>query len=380
MINSLGKVKVVNRAKVEAIIRSNIVVVVAAMAAILTSFMVTPDREYWSYLDFRTLSTLFCMLAIVSAFKNIHFFHISATKIVTYFKTTRTSILALVYITFIGSMIIANDMALITFLPLGYYVLNSTNQKKHMAFTFIMQNIAANLGGMLMPFGNPQSLYLYSFFDISSIEFIKIMFLPFIVSIILITTCCLFIKSEKLVISESFDTPLDKKRTILYSTLFLFFLAIIFRYISYIYGLVAITFILLIFDSKALKDIDYPLLLTFTAFFIFAGNVSRIEILSNFFQNIMEKSTLLTGVVACQFISNVPSAILLSRFTENYRELLVAVNIGGTGTLIASLASLITYREYLKHNPNKQLYYLKRFSIYNFGFLTILTVIALIVY
>lgn len=380
MINSLGKVKVVNRAKVEAIIRSNIVVVVAAMAAILTSFMVTPDREYWSYLDFRTLSTLFCMLAIVSALKNIHFFQISATKIVTYFKTTRTSILALVYITFIGSMIIANDMALITFLPLGYYVLNSTNQKKHMAFAFIMQNIAANLGGMLMPFGNPQSLYLYSFFDISSIEFIKIMFLPFIVSIILITTCCLFIKSEKLVISESFDTPLDKKRTILYSTLFLFFLAIIFRYISYIYGLVAITFILLIFDSKALKDIDYPLLLTFTAFFIFAGNVSRIEILSNFFQNIMEKSTLLTGVVACQFISNVPSAILLSRFTENYRELLVAVNIGGTGTLIASLASLITYREYLKHNPNKQLYYLKRFSIYNFGFLTILTVIALIVY
>jgi len=133
-------------------------------------------------------------------------------------------------------------------------------------------------------------------------------------------------------------------------------------------------------DKKAIKDVDYPLLTTFIAFFIFAGNVSRIEVISHFLNGILTKSTLLTGVLSCQIISNVPTAILLSRFTDNYRELLIAVNIGGTGTLIASLASLITFKTYIKYNPNKKWYFIKQFSLFNFGFLFILTLLSLYIF
>ena len=129
------------------------------------------------------LIALICVLAVVCAFKNINFFYILAQKIVRCFKSTRRAILALVYITFIGSMLIANDMALLTFLPLGYFILSTTNQTKYMAFTYIMQNIAANLGGMLTPFGNPQNLYLYTRFQIPTGEFMGIMCFPFVIAV-----------------------------------------------------------------------------------------------------------------------------------------------------------------------------------------------------
>ena len=164
--------------KMKSLIIKNLVVILSILVAILTSLIIRPDTKYLTYLDYRTLTSLFISLAVISAFKHIYLFQIIARKIIRLFKTTRSSIMALVYITFIGSMLIANDMALITFLPLGYYLLSSTNQQKYMAFVFIMQNIAANLGGMLTPFGNPQNIYLFSKYSIGSIEFMKIMFLP----------------------------------------------------------------------------------------------------------------------------------------------------------------------------------------------------------
>ena len=164
--------------------KNNAVMTLALFAALITCIFVPVDREYINYFDFKTLSCLFCVLAVVCALKDINFFYILAKKIVKCFKNTRLCIIALVYITFIGSMLIANDMALLTFLPLGYFVLKTTKKKKLMAFTFIMQNIAANLGGMLTPFGNPQNLYLYTKFSISNSEFIRIMLIPFIISIV----------------------------------------------------------------------------------------------------------------------------------------------------------------------------------------------------
>lgn len=354
-------------------IKKNTVLVIAMIAAIITSIIVPPDMEYLNYFDFKTLTCLFCVLAVVCAFKNINFFYIIALNIVKVFKNLRLSILVLVYITFIGSMLIANDMALLTFLPLGYYVLVTAEKQKYMAFTFIMQNIAANLGGMLTPFGNPQNLYLYSFFNISNDEFIQIMFPPFIISIALITICCLFVKKEPLLIKEQ-PTTLNSKRTVAYSILFVLAIAIVFRGIPYYLGLVVIPIALLILDRKALKMVDYPLLLTFACFFIFAGNMARIDVIRDLFSYLLNQNTLLFSICSCQVISNVPSAILLSQFTNNYADLLVGVNIGGTGTLIASLASLITFREYTKNNPKKTKYYIGMFSAFNFGFLIILTV------
>ncbi len=355
--------------------KKNAVMTVALSVAVVTSIIVPIDREYVGYFDFKTLTCLFCVLAVVCALKNINFFYMLARKIVQFFKTTRMSILALVYITFIGSMLIANDMALLTFLPLGYFVLTAAKQEKHMAFTFIMQNIAANLGGMLTPFGNPQNLYLYTKYNIPSAEFVSIMALPFFAAITLITICCYFVKSEPLSIANE-KIKLNPKRTVIYLLLFTLAIAIVFRGVPYLAGLAVIAVSLFLLDRKALKMVDYPLLLTFVFFFVFAGNMGRIPIVRAFFSALLEKNTLIFSILSCQVISNVPSAILLSQFTNNYRDLLLGVNIGGAGTLIASLASLITFREYMKHNPGRAKSYTAKFSLYNFAFVIVLAVIV----
>ena len=354
-------------------VKNNAVMTVALAAAIITCLIVPPDAAYWDYFDLKTLTCLFCVLAVVCALKNIRFFYTMAQKIVQVFGNVRLSVLALVYVTFIGSMLIANDMALLTFLPLGYFVLSSTGKEKYMAFTFIMQNIAANLGGMLTPFGNPQNLYLYTKFGIPNGEFMAIMAPPFILSVVLITVCCLvFVKSEPLKVKGE-TGRLPVRRTVIYLALFALSIAIVFRGIPYWIGLIVIPAALLLLDRKALKMVDYPLLLTFVFFFIFGGNMARIGAVREFFSSLLQQNTLVFSALSCQCISNVPSAILLSQFTVDYRDLLVGVNIGGVGTLIASLASLITFREYTGHNPQKTGYYVKLFSAFNFGFLFVLT-------
>ncbi len=363
--------------KIKKFVQKNTVMVIALFAAVITGIIVPPDRAYLGYFDYKTLACLFCVLAVVCALKNINFFYMMARKVVRLFKNARMCILALVYITFIGSMLIANDMALLTFLPLGYFVLNATGKQKYMAFTFIMQNIAANLGGMLTPFGNPQNLYLYSVFHIPNLEFVTIMALPFVVSVLLITIYCLiFVRSEPLTLEDE-KLNLNPWRTVLYLLLFALSIAIVFRGIPYWIGLVVIPAVLVFADRKALKMVDYPLLFTFVFFFVFSGNMARIGVVRDFFSALLEKSTLLVSILSCQVISNVPSAILLSQFTDNYRELLLGVNIGGVGTLISSLASLITFREYTKHNPTRVRQYIGSFSAYNFAFLLILTLIVL---
>lgn len=358
-------------------LRKNIVLSIAFVAAVVTSCIVPPDAQYVSYFDWKTLTCLFCVLAVVCALKNIKFFTILARKIVDCTGNLRVAVLALVYITFIGSMLIANDMALLTFLPLGFFVLSSTDNEKYMAFVFIMQNIAANLGGMLTPFGNPQNLFLYTKFQIPTNEFLQIMFIPFIIAIAMITVCCLFLPKRSLTIREECAYKLPPLRTLVYLLLFALSIIIVFRAIPYQIGLLVIPPILFLLDKKALKAVDYPLLLTFVCFFIFAGNMARIPMISNLFSSLLEKNTLIVSILSCQVISNVPSAILLSQFTSDYPALLLGVNIGGTGTLIASLASLITFREYTTHNPDKTIKYILQFSGFNLLFLITLTIFAL---
>ena len=364
--------------KIGKFVKKNMVMLIAMLAAFITCFFIPPDSAYLEYFDVKTLTCLFCVLAVVCALKNINFFYILAKKLIRVFRNARLSILALVYITFLGSMLIANDMALLTFLPLGLFVLTTTGKGKYMAFTFIMQNIAANLGGMLTPFGNPQNLYLYTKFSIPDMEFIQIMAAPFALAIALITVCCiLFVKPEPLELKEE-KLSLPVGRSIAYLALFVLAIAIVFRGISYWIGLLVIPAVLLVMDRKALKMVDYPLLLTFVFFFIFSGNMARIDAVRQLFSFLLEKNTLLVSVASCQVISNVPTAILLSQFTQNYRELLLGVNIGGVGTLISSLASLITFREYTKQNKGKTGYYMLLFSAFNFAFLIILSVFMLL--
>lgn len=361
--------------KIKKILLSNTVLLVAVLAAVVTMFFVPPDKEYIGYFDFKTLTCLFCVLAVVNALGNVRVFTVLAKKIILFFGTRRNMIIALVYITFIGSMLIANDMALITFLPLGYFVLEKTNDRKDMAFTFIMQNIAANLGGMLTPFGNPQNLYIYTAFNIPTGEFMLIMLPAFVFSVTIITGMCFFVKNEKVSIDDSDDKITDVRRLIVYSIMFVFAIAIAFRFIPYQLGPVIIVPTLLFLDREALKKTDYGLLFTFVAFFVFSGNMARIPAVRELFSSLLSKDTLLVSTLSCQIISNVPTAILLGQFADNYRELLMGVNIGGVGTLISSLASLITFREYGKRNPGKTGSYIALFSLINFAML-----IALIIF
>jgi len=354
-------------------IKKNTVFCIATVFAIISCFFVAPDKKYLSYIDFKTVACLFATLAVVCALRNIMFFTIVSRKIVKAVGNMRLLSMTLIAITFLGSMLIANDMALITFLPLGYLALSVTGNEHLSAYIFILQNISANLGGMVTPFGNPQNLYLYSYFNIPTGEFTLVMLPLFLVAITMLFLCCLPIKPTKLTIKSEVDKKLNPKKTTIYLLLFALSILAVFRLIPFMLATVIIAIALFIMDRDALKAVDYPLLFTFVMFFIFAGNVSRMDAVHSLVSALLKKSTLLFSIVSCQFISNVPSAILLSKFTENYKELLMGVNIGGTGTLIASLASLITFNEFKTIYPEKTKHYIKLFVLLNLLFLVVLT-------
>ena len=352
--------------------KSSAVLIVALIAAGVTCFFVPFDEEYLGYFDWGTLACLFCTLAVVAALKNIKFFEWLADIIVRRFKNMRNVVLALVFVTYFGSMVMANDMALVTFLPLGFFVLESCGNKKLTAFVFIMQNIAANLGGMLTPFGNPQNLYLYSYYSIPTGEFFKIMALPVAAAFVLILGVCLFVKP---VPAEVHSRPKNRPpvwRSVAYAALFVLSVLIVFRVFPYYWGLLAVVVALLILDFRAILRVDYSLLLTFCAFFVFSGNLARIPAVADFLGGLVALDPLAFGTLSCQVISNVPSAVLLSKFTSDYARLLVAVNIGGLGTPIASLASLITLNTFRRVCPGETKRYVLKFLAFNFAFLAVL--------
>ena len=360
------------RQQVVRVVKEQPVLSVAIVAMLITCILVPVDGKYLDYFNMQTLATLFCTLAVVSAFSHIHVFEILSKSIILKLSNLRNAVIALVFITFLGSMVLANDMALLTFLPLGYFVLHKTDNKQAMALTFIMQNIAANLGGMLTPFGNPQNLYLYAHYQIGTMEFMKIMFPSFFMSTLLILAICLFVKPTPLTLKRDEGYVLDKHKTMLYSLLFVFSILIVFRVVPYALGTAVVILALWFLDKNALKEVNYPLLLTFCVFFIFSGNAARIPAVNELFSSVLPKNTLLFGILSCQCISNVPSAVLLSHFTMDYASLLPAVNIGGLGTPIASLASLITLTEFRKRQPENVGKYVLMFTGLNVLFLVVL--------
>lgn len=297
--------------------KANAMPVIAVLAAAVTAVFVPPDADYLGYYDVKTLSCLLCVLAVVGALRGIGLFPLLAQKLVQVFHTTRGAVTVLVSITLVGSMLLTNDTALLTFLPLSWFVLESTGQTKWTALTFILQNCAANLGGMLTPFGNPQNLYLFNYYNIPNGEFLSIMLPPFLLSTVLILLCCLFLPRESLTVPRQ-ETPPDKRRAVIYGVLFC----------------VAVAMVL---DRRALLGVDWGLLVTFAAFFTFSGNMARIEPVRQLFRQLLTHGAMPVAALTSQVISNVPAAILLSRFTDDYQGLLVGVNIGGAGTLVASL-------------------------------------------
>ena len=337
--------------------RTHVVLLVSAAVAAATMLVVPPDAAYLGYFDLKTLACLFGILALVAALRNAGVFEATARAMVARFSTCRAAIAAIVGITLALSMVATNDMALIMMLPLCAATLLKAGWERSLPFAFIMQNLAANLGGMIVPFGNPQNLYLFERFSIPLADFLAVMALPFVVSVLLIGACCaLFAKpapraAEARIAPEQErlqdrPAPVDRPRALACAALLVLVVASVFRLVPYPVALVAVVAGLLVLDRGALRSVDVGLLLTFACFFVFAGNMARIPAVEGALSQAMAHNALLTSAGASQIISNVPAAVLLSHFADGYEALLVGVNIGGAGTLVASLASLITFNQY----------------------------------
>ena len=364
---------------IKGFVKREIVLSIAIVLTVITCFFVPIDKEYLGYFEVDTLLSLFSMLVVVTGLKKSNVFDIISRGIISLFKNRRSLITGLVFGTFIFDMIVANDMSLITFLPLSYIVLHSTSNDKYLAITFILQTIAANMGGMITPYGNPQNLYLYSFFDIGLSEFIKILLPQYLLVIVLLFIACRFISKEPLRLRNDKVNVLKRKQFFLYFYQFIIVIASIFRLIPTWYAFFVVVLFTFMIDRRIFKDVDYALLATFIVFFIFSGNIARISFLSNFITGHISKSILLVGIISCQFISNVPSAILISKFTSNYSDLLIAVNIGSLGILISSLASLITLKAFLKYQPGNFKKYICIYTVINLTFLFIIIVFTYLI-
>ena len=381
-------------------VRTHAVLVVSAVAALATVPFVPPDAVYLGYFDLKTLACLFSILALVGALRNVGAFEAVARRAVARFSTCRSAVAALVAATLVVSMVATNDMALIMLLPLSAVTLLKAGWERVLPFAFIMQNLAANFGGMILPFGNPQNLYLFERFAIPPADFLATMALPFAVSVLLIAVCCaVFVKPLPARIpsvpveADNASTPAvsaqsshRRARAALYAALLALVIASVFRLVPYPVALVAVIAALALLDRLALRATDFGLLLTFACFFVFAGNMARIPAVEAVLSQAMQQSALLVSAGASQIISNVPAAVLLSHFATDYHALLVGVNIGGAGTLVASLASLITLNhfrivrasfpgrpELARHTSRT---FLAQFTLYNGVFLVILLVVC----
>ena len=352
-------------------LKKECVLVIAVTLAILSSFISIPKM---SYIDFNVLILLFNLMVVVAAFKELKVLDSIAIGLLKKCNTYTSISLALVFITFISSMIVTNDVALITFVPLSIVIVIKANI--NVLKIVIFQTLAANLGSSFTPMGNPQNLFIYSFYNLSPIDFFKIT-LPIVVLAVLFLVLLVF-KDKKMNLSLDLeDVKIDNKRDVyLFGGLFLIILLSVFHVIDYKVTFLITIVMVLILNKKLFSQVDYSLLITFIGFFIFVGNISTMDVVKNFMEGILNspKSTFLASVLSSQVISNVPATMLLSGFTDHFKELLLGVNIGGMGTLIASLASVISYKIYASEFGNDN--YMKSFTFYNILGLIIFVPIA----
>lgn len=337
------------------------VLCVATFLALVSMFFVKPDRGYADYLDARVLALLFCLMTVMEGFKKTGLFEQMANSLLKKVKTFRQLMIVLVGLCFFSSMWITNDVALLTFVPFTILVLRMAQMEQQMIAVVTMETIAANLGSMATPVGNPQNLYLYSVSGMSLGEFIKVMGPLSVLSLMMILAGCLAKKNEKLQIQVVPQIKKEKKtgENLLLLGLFLVSLLSVLRILSWpaLLGITLLACVLLYATGKEEflpGKVDYGLLLTFVAFFIFIGNMGRIDWVKEVLEKVLAGNELFLGFAGSQVISNVPAAILLSGFTKNYAALLQGVNIGGLGTMIASLASLISYKFYAEESEKNK--------------------------
>ncbi len=347
-------------------IKKEPVLTVSAVCALISMLFVPPSAAYIDYIDFRVLALLFCLMAVVAGLQRHGLFPWLAAKLLTGNMHRRRLFALLILLPFFASMLVTNDVALITFVPFAVLILGLTGETRYMIFVIVMQTVAANLGSMATPVGNPQNLYLYSAYGLSAGEFFGTV-LPFAALALPLLLCSVFFcRQGELTVSLPEKAGIDRvEPVIVYAVLFAVCLLAVFRVLHYAVLLGIVCTAVFIEDRALYKIMDYGLLLTFVCFFIFAGNLGVLDSVRTFLQEMLARQPLLTSALASQVISNVPAAVLLSGFTDNWRALLLGTDLGGLGTPIASLASLISFRLYMKTEGAGAGKYLGFFTLVN---------------
>ena len=362
--------------RVKDFLKREAVLCIAFLAAVISCFFVPPDGAYLKYIDLRTMALLYCLMVVVAGLRKAGSFTALAHFLCHRAGNLRLMSAVLVALCFFSSMLITNDVALLTFVPFAVVVLGMTKREKELVWVVVLQAVAANLGSMLTPVGNPQNLYLYSRYGMSGGDFFSATAPVWCLSLLLVLGCCLLMKKEPVRVFLGEKPILLRKLLLFYSALFLLCLLVVFRLIHWPVMLVLVLLLVGIFDRRTLLKADFLLLLTFVCFFIFAGNLARIDAVDRLLRHMLTGRELFVGVLCSQVISNVPAALLLSGFTENARALLLGVNIGGLGTPVASLASLIALKLYSHAEGAKTGAFLWRFSLVNFLLLAVLLAFA----
>ena len=365
--------KLNNKVKFKEFIKKEALLILSIILALISCFISKPKL---SYIDFKVLFLLFNLMIVVSAFKELNLLDSIAISLLKQCKSYTSISLVLIFLTFISSMIVTNDVALISFVPLSIII--SKKSKFNPLKIIILQTLAANLGSSFTPMGNPQNLFIYSFYNLTISDFFKNMLPLTMISIIILISLILIDKNSQLNFELENIKIVNKKLVFIFSALFVIIILSVFNIIGYKVTFLITLITVFLFKRNLILKIDYSLLLTFVCFFIFIGNISTLGSVKNFMESILHngKSTFFSSILLSQVISNVPATMLLSSFTSYVKELLLGVNIGGLGTLIASLASVISYKIYINDFAEFSNNYLKKFTLYNL--ISLITIIPII--
>lgn len=351
------------------------ILIIALLLAAASMCIVPSSAAYAEYIDWNTLLLLFCLMAVVSGFQKLGVFSMIGNALLKKIHTSRQLVLILVFLPFFFSMLITNDVALITFVPFALIVLRLSGKERLILPVVVLQTLAANLGSMLMPMGNPQNLYLYALSGITLTAFIRLMLPLYLVSAVILFLTAFLIKNTPVEIAVTDKAPAQRPSAVFllcYSILLILCLLCVLDYFPPLWLTCIICLFLLFCDRSIFQKIDYSLLATFIGFFIFIGNISQLDGFRTFLQGIIASHEIPVAILSSQIISNVPAALLLSGFTKQYAALIIGVNLGGLGTLIASMASLISYKQLVREYPDKKMRYLGLFTLANLIMLGIL--------
>lgn len=364
-------------------LKKEIVLTIALVLAIVSAFFVTPDKAYLSYIDFRTLAILFCLMAVMAGLQKSGLFQVVAQKLLGKVRHIRLTAFILVMLCFFSSMLITNDVALITFVPFSLIVLGLIGAKKLVVPVVVMQTVAANLGSMLTPIGNPQNLYLYGKSQMALGDFVCLLLPYTLAAFLLLSVWCVVFpyKGEKKMhfVPQEQARLCGKGNIAVYLVLFVLSLLTVAHVVDYRLAFLITAAVVLVMDRKVLLQVDFALLLTFVGFFVFIGNMGRIPAFNAFLARVITGNEVLTGVLCSQVMSNVPAALLLSGFTARYGLLIIGTNLGGLGTIIASMASLISFKFIGKDYKEQRGKYLLLFTAVNIVFLAVLYGLHMIV-